>query len=183
AGRRSCVPCAALVGCGVPTARACLALHRRRLGCVGVGRLLCEKVPDAIHLHEAVAKFDRRAVRRLTEVAARWVRLFHERGVRHRDLKAANLLVGADGDLQFIDLVGVRTGRVSPHLRIRGLARLNASFISSNRVTRTDRLRFLCTYLLWGARGRAGWRDWWVQLDRATRAKVRKNEARDRPLA
>jgi hypothetical protein len=183
AALRSWVNGHALIGRGLPTPRPWLVLHRRHIGFAGVGYLLCEKVPDAIHLHEAIAKFDRRAVRRLVETLARWVRLFHERGVTHRDLKAANILIGADGDMQFIDLVGVRTGRVSRRRRIRDLARLNASFIRSNHVTRTDRLRFLRTYLLWDAGGRAGWRDWWVQIDRATRAKVRKNEARDRPLA
>ena len=37
----------------------------------------------------------------------------HERGVSHRDLKAANILVTADGECQFIDLVGARTPRRS----------------------------------------------------------------------
>ena len=66
---------------------------------------------------------------------------------------------------------------------MRDLARLSASFVGSNQVSWTDRLRFLRIYLLWDSRDRVDWRDWWIQIDQATRAKVQKNAARDRPLA
>jgi hypothetical protein len=174
----------ALIDRGLPTPRPWLVLHRRRFGLAGTGYLLCDLVPDGRDLHEAVRGSGPHEKRRLAEVLARWVRLIHERGVSHRDLKAANVLVTGDGDCQFIDLVGVRTRRVVPRaVRVRDLARLNASFVTSPLVSRTDRLRFLRTYLNWGSRGRGDWKGWWRQVFRATEAKVQRNERNNRPLA
>jgi serine/threonine protein kinase len=141
-------------------------------------------VPDARQLHDALHGLGPRQKRRLIDVLARWVRLMHERGVSHRDLKAANILITPVGQCQFIDLVGVRTRRRVPgRVRVRDLARLNASFVASPNVSRADRLRFLRTYLVWGLRGSAGWKDWWDRVRRATEAKVRRNQRRNRPLA
>jgi tRNA A-37 threonylcarbamoyl transferase component Bud32 len=174
----------ALIDRGLPTPRPWLVLHRRRCGLPGTGYLLCDLVPDSRHLHDAVRAADRVAKRQLIDRLARWVRLMHERGVSHRDLKAANILVTATGDIQFIDLVGVRTRAfVRRAVRVRDLARLNASFVASSRITRTDRLRFLRTYLNWGLQGRGFWEAWWRGVLEATRAKVRRNERNNRPLA
>jgi hypothetical protein len=38
-------------------------------------------------------------------------------------------------------------------------------------------------YLQWGLRGEAGWKIWWRQIERETRAKVARNRRRGRPLA
>ena len=73
--------------------------------------------------------------------------------------------------------------RRSQRVRVRDLTRLNASFVASPGVVATDRLRFLRVYLLWGLRGSGGWKEWWSQIDLATRDKVRKNASRNRPLA
>jgi len=173
----------ALLARGLPTPRPWLVLHQRRFGLKTAGYLLCEKVPDAIHLHAAIEKADTHCRRRLTEALARWVRLMHERSASHRDLKATNVLVTATGEVQFIDLVGARTGRVTRRLRVRDLTRLNASFVQSPHLSRTDRLRFLRIYLLWSLRGREGWKDWWRQIDEGTREKVQRNARRGRPLA
>jgi tRNA A-37 threonylcarbamoyl transferase component Bud32 len=174
----------AFIDRGLPTPRPMMVLHRRRFGLPTVGYLLCEQITDARHLDEAVRSAGRRERWRLGETLARWVRVMHERGVSNRDLKAANILVTAAGEYQFIDLVGVRTGRsVTRRIRVRDLARLNASFVASPDVTRTDRLRFLRIYLLWGRRGSAGWKDWWRQVAQETGNKVRKNSLRNRPLA
>ncbi|MBO0699042.1 MAG: hypothetical protein J2P46_11655 [Zavarzinella sp.] len=169
---------------GLPTPRPWLVFHRRRFGLRTVGYLLCEFVPDARNLHEVIAKATADEKRQLIDRLARWVRLMHDRGVSHRDLKAANILITADGDCQFIDLVGVRTRpRVSRSLRVRDLTRLNASFVGSPHVTRADRLRFLRTYMMWGLAGRGGWKDWWKAVEARTREKVRRNLERNRPLA
>jgi tRNA A-37 threonylcarbamoyl transferase component Bud32 len=174
----------ALIDRGLPTPRPWLVLHRRRFGLSGVGYLLCDLVPDARHLHDALHGLGARQKRRLIDVLARWVRLLHERGVSHRDLKAANILITPVGECQFIDLVGVRTRRRVPgRVRVRDLARLNASFVASPNLSRADRLRFLRTYLVWGLRGSAGWKDWWDRVRGATEAKVRRNQRRNRPLA
>ena len=72
---------------------------------------------------------------------------------------------------------------VPREIRVRDLARLNASFVQAPIVSRADRLRFLRTYLMWGLRKHADWADWWKQIDLATGEKVRRNERRNRPLA
>jgi tRNA A-37 threonylcarbamoyl transferase component Bud32 len=166
----------------LPTPRPWLMLYRRRLGFPTTGYLLCEAVQPARHLQDVVRSggMEKRVV---IDTLARWIRLMHERGVSNRDLKAANILVSAGGECQFIDLVGVRLRRnVRRRLRVRDLARLNASFVSVPEVSRTDRLRFLRVYLLWGLRGSAGWKEWWKEVAQATEAKVRRNALRNRPL-
>jgi len=169
---------------GLPTPRPSLMLHRKRLGFTTVGYLLCDRVENFGNLHDAIKKFDPSARWRLVETLARQVRLMHERGASHRDLKAANILVTPKADCQFIDLVGVRLRpRVSRRLRMRDLTRLNASFVNSPHVTRSDRLRFLRVYLAWGLRGKAGWKEWWKQIALATGAKVLRNAKKNRPLA
>jgi len=66
--------------------------------------------------------------------------------------------------------------------RLRNLVRLHASFHSEPMITRTDKLRFLRTYLQWGLFGRLGWKNWWRALDEATQAKVARNARNGRPL-
>jgi tRNA A-37 threonylcarbamoyl transferase component Bud32 len=167
----------------LPTPRPWLVVHRKRAGVPGVGYLLCDLVPESRHLHDAVREADPNQKRRLIDVLARWVRLMHDRGVSHRDLKAANILVTASGECQFIDLVGVRTSRrVSVDHRVRDLGRLNASFVGSPYTSRADRLPFLRTYLNWALKGPGDWKDWWRRVAAATEAKVRRNERSGRPL-
>lgn len=173
----------ALLARGLPTPRPMLFLQRRRLGLSTVGYVLFERIDDAHHLHDAVARASIE-LRRIVDQLAGWIRLMHERGISHRDLKAANILVTAEGGCQFLDLVGARIQRrVDRRTRVRDLMRLNASFLSSSKVTRSMRLRFLRTYLRWGLHGEAGWKSWWKEVAQATQEKVRRNERRNRPLA
>src|SRR5262249_2290598 len=67
--------------------------------------------------------------------------------------------------------------------KLQNLARLNASFVQSGLLTRTDRLRFLRCYLRWGLHGKADWKAWWHGIADATMAKIRRNHERGRPLA
>lgn len=174
----------ALIARGLPTPRPMLLLQRRRFGLTTVGYLLFERIDDAKHLHDAVAVADVDRLRPIVDGLAGWIRLMHERGISHRDLKAANILLTASGGCQFLDLAGVRIHRrVDWRTRVRDLMRLNASFLSSSRITRTMRLRFLRAYLSWGLHGREGWKSWWTEVNRATQEKVRQNARRNRPLA
>jgi serine/threonine protein kinase len=173
-----------LIARGLPTPRPVLFLQRRRWEFPTVGYVLFERIDDAWHLHETVARVDTDSLQQIVDLLARWIRIMHDRGISHRDLKAANILVTADGRCQFLDLDGVRIHRrVGRPTRVRDLMRLNASFLSSPRVTRTTRLRFLRTYLLWGLNGKEGWKSWWKEVDQATQQKVRQNLRRNRPLA
>jgi hypothetical protein len=174
----------------LPTARPLAVLHRRSRGLSREGYLLTEKLEGAADLHDFLAGLDalpprerRAALRRRIDQVAWLVRDLHRRRLSHRDLKAANVLV-AGASVWLIDLVGVELFRKLPHTRrVQNLTRLNASFVNSATLTRTDRLRFLRIYLEWGLRGRTGWKKWWRAVEQATRAKIRRNQRRGRPLA
>jgi hypothetical protein len=196
---------------GVPTARPLAVLHRRRAGLPYDGYLLTEKLENAVELHGFLDSLKRLPeCRRLTilreqiDQVARTIRDLHHRQLSHRDLKAANVMVrrwdappspaARPHDVQnllhrpepsvwLIDLVGVELFRRLPHGRkIQNLGRLNASFHSRSHLTRTDRLRFLLTYLRGGARGNGDWKTWWKQVERATREKIARNRRHGRPL-
>ena len=181
----------------LPTPRPLLVLHRIRKGLRHEGYLLTEKVPEALALPEAAARLLSLPVEERTRIARVWnfrlarlLRSLHLHGGSHRDLKASNLLLeGATHDLAtavpvFIDLVGARTGRpIRKARRARELARLNASFLKTPLVSRTDRLRFLKTYLLANLGKDGNWRAWWKAIQRRTARKVAKNARTGRPLA
>jgi hypothetical protein len=192
---------------GLPTPCPLVVLHRRRKGLRREGYLLVDKVPDAVDLHRAMARLQelpaatrRSELRRLIDQVTRLVRDLHDRHVSHRDLKAANILVqtrpgipegpalgpayfGSQGPLWLIDLVGVtRQRRLARSRRVQNLARLHASFCRHPAITRTDKLRFLRTYLRWGLRGRAGWKRWWQQIEEATAEKIARNRGNGRVL-
>ncbi len=178
----------------LPTPRPLLVLHRRRHGLAQEGYLLTEKVSDAEELSRHVGGLGslpdaerRRRLRGLLEQVARLVRELHRRQLGHRDLKAANVLVQRTDSgpaLWLIDLVGVTCHRaLSRRQRVRNLTRLHASFHCHPLLTRTDRLRFLRTYLGWGLYGKQGWKVWWRALGTATSRKVAKNARNGRVLS
>jgi tRNA A-37 threonylcarbamoyl transferase component Bud32 len=159
------------------------------------GYLLTEKIEGAVNLLTFVNRLGetqpghrRVLLRRLIAQVARLVCTLHQRRLSHRDLKAANLLVqgepGAeDFRIWFIDLVGVsRQRRLRRARRVQNLARLHASFHDHSQITRTDKLRFMRVYLRWGLRGKLGWKDWWLQIEEATRHKIARNLRNGRPL-
>jgi tRNA A-37 threonylcarbamoyl transferase component Bud32 len=179
----------------LPTPRPLAVFHRRRWGLPSAGYLLTEKVPDAVDLRRYLADLDTRGapsrrplLHQTLEHVARLVRELHRRQLSHRDLKAANLLISRDASagesLWLIDLVGVqRYGKLPRLRRVQNLARLHASFYDTASLTRTDKLRFLRTYLQWGLFGRTGWKRWWREINQATQAKVNRNARNGRPLA
>jgi len=134
-------------------------------------------------LTEAVEKATHQERGDLIDRLGRLLRRFHESGLKHRDLKAANLLVN-DSGIHFIDLVGVSRHSKVPFLRrVRDLARLNGSFHQSTQLSQTDKLRFLRAYLQWSLQGSEGWKAWWTALAAATREKIARNQRTGRPLA
>jgi hypothetical protein len=179
----------------LPTPRPLAVLHRRRLGLPCEGYLLTEKVRDTVELAQHVAHLEsldesvrRIPLRCLIEQLAHLVRQIHARKLSHRDLKSANILVQQSDHgspaLWLIDLVGVsRHSKLSRRRRVQNLARLNASFLSSGIVTRTEKLRFLGIYLGWNLFGKQGWKDWWRDIAAVTRRKIEQNTRNGRVLA
>lgn len=188
---------------GLPTPRPLAVWQRRRFGLHREGYLLVEKVPEAVHLVDYVEMLARRPTGERTQrlwavidQLARLIRQMHDWGLSHRDLKAANLLVSPAGSVMserglrerepgpqphkdnvwFVDLVGVRTHRHLQRMRkVRDLARLHVSFVNHPALSRSDRLRFMRTYLAWGLVGKTGWKEWWRDIDRVAREKVARN--------
>lgn len=159
----------------LPTPRPLAVFHRYRAGLPSEGYLLTELVAEPVPLDSA----EKPAARTL----ARLLRVMHDRGVSHRDLKAANVLLAHGREPVLIDLVGVRTrARLVESQRAKELARLNASFLDSPTVSRADRLRFLRAYLAAGVGFRVDWKNWWKMVSRATAAKVAKNRRNGRTL-
>jgi tRNA A-37 threonylcarbamoyl transferase component Bud32 len=198
---------------GLPTARPFAVLHRHKLGMAQEGYLITERIDHADDLHAHLRTLNLlpdtqriALLRSLIERVARTIRALHQRQISHRDLKAANILVRRwnappdepsaysqdvqnllympESSVWLIDLVGVEGFmRMARGRKVQNLTRLNASFIASKSITRTDRLRFLFTYLNCGAFGRCDWKSWWKAVERATEKKVRRNQRRRKPLS
>lgn len=184
-----------LLECGLPTARPLAVIHRRRGGLIQESYLLTDGLDDTVPLHKYVmsltklpAQARRQRLLQLVEAAAHLVQALHQRALSQRDLKAANILVRAyqppvPPELFLIDLVGMERWRKLPRSRrVQNLGRLHASFHAHPLVTRTDKLRFLRTYLGWGVHGKGGWKNWWRMIERATDDKIAQNLHRGRPL-
>jgi serine/threonine protein kinase len=186
------------------TPRPLAAFHRYRHGLPAEGYLLTEKVPGAVAIDVAISSSistgdehnqkvtadqlpaggrSTPGFAKVSIALARLLRAMHDRDVSHRDLKAANILLANGSDPMLIDLVGVRTQvRLTAAQRAKELARLNASFLNSPHVNRTDRLRFLRAYLSAGSGLGVDWKNWWEMVCRATAAKAEKNRRRKRML-
>ncbi|HEY1859113.1 MAG TPA: lipopolysaccharide kinase InaA family protein [Gemmataceae bacterium] len=192
----------------LPTPRPLAVFHRRSGGLAHEGYLVTEKIPDANNLAAYVASLSSQAdaerrslVRQRIEQLARLAVVMHDRGVCHGDLKAANVLVSSSpcrvpslkedfGPFCLIDLAGTTLGcTVEAPRRERDLTRLHASFHRKPALTRTDKLRFLRNYLrpaCFAVRRQERkrlWKVWWRAIEKATQAKIARNERNGRPLA
>ena len=182
----------ALLVRGIATARPAAAVDLRRHGTPADTLLLTEPVAGAQPLSDWLRAAPPAADRRhVVWELARMIRRMHEAGLTHRDLKAPNILIArAPASAPrpvLVDLDGLRlVRRVSARRRARDLMRLSVSLQEWGVARRTDRLRFLRTYLqrpgcpapitvLSRRRGGSGaarrLRRWWRHIARASRRK------------
>lgn len=173
----------------IPAARP-LAVLERRIGPIVLdGILITEALPGALDL-EAHLKREYavrapgewlRHKQELCGLLVREMRRLAERGFVHRDCKAQNVLIRTEPTLHlfWIDMDGIRrAGRKAPRDAMRAILRLHVSLIGLPGLTRTDRVRFLKSYLARFGSPPGDWKRVWRELASATRHKVRAKEAR-----
>jgi tRNA A-37 threonylcarbamoyl transferase component Bud32 len=155
----------ALLARGIATARPAAAVECTKDTARYETLLATEDLRDGEPLSDWLRREPPPADRRhVTWELARMVRRLHDMGFSHRDLKSPNFLVtpargpasqrgrGPRPRVFLVDLDGLRGDRrVSPHRRAQNLMRLSVSLDEWGVARRTDRLRFLRTYL--GRRG------------------------------
>ena len=179
----------ALLNRDVPAARP-LAMLERRIGPFVLDSLLItDAIGGAMELdayvqQEYAARTPRdwhRHKLQLSEQLSRRLRQFAERGFVHRDCKAQNILATAKPELRlfWIDMDGVRrVGDASLRDELKALTRLHVSLLNTPGITRTDRVRFLKTYLARFGCDAMTLRDSLKQIDRATTFKLRAKRVR-----
>ncbi len=106
----------------------------------------------------------------LVRVATLLARM-HAHGLFHGDLHPANILVEKDR-LLVVDLDSMRSVSFPGRAELKNLVRLNRDFLDTRLVTRTDRLRFLRTYLRSQADPETRLRALWQRLQTATAEKL-----------
>jgi len=189
-GKRTWKAAHALLARGVPTPEPVAYGERRRARMLResffVTRALAHAIPlSALFPEAGPGARDRYPVDKADIIrrTALLVRMMHERGIWHRDLKAGNILAepmpGSGMQLYLTDLDGIRVkNTVRPAGRIRDLARLHRSLITSPALSVRDRHCFMQWYLGAGNRGDKNLRSYWEAIRRETTkklAKVKKN--------
>ena len=155
---------------GIPVALPLAYLERRRCGILLESYILTRAESGEV-LRDIFRRYDKHGYhfqekRILLEALARLINKLHRTGVAHRDLKATNFIVrGSQAvgyKLYIVDFDGIDLGVFSRSKRIKNLARLAQECQRHTCFTRSDRLRFLTTYL--GALDKSGWKWVWSRV-------------------
>ncbi len=178
----------------LPVAQPLAVIERYALGIIRTDSLgFTDFIPDAVDLEAFLARDvasmalqeQRRAKDAIIESLVQLLRLFHDRGFTHRDLKAPNLMVSWQAPyrgrplLTFIDMDGIsHVRRPTERQKTRAFVRLAVSLLNSPCCTRTDRLRFLKRLMSGIGRSPAGWKETWQALDVLATRKQRHKESR-----
>jgi serine/threonine protein kinase len=157
---------------GIPVALPLLYLERRGLGILRESYFFTA-ARSGVTVRDIFRGYDKLGYRFhekriLLDQLARLLRTMHARGVAHRDLKGSNIMAqatpGGTYDLSIVDFDGIRLGPVSQRRRIKNLARAAVECHRHSCFTRTDRLRFLKTYL--GSQEVKRWKPLWLSVTR-----------------
>jgi hypothetical protein len=147
-----------------------IAYLERRHGRFSLESYLVSKTVDGRSLPEIMARrtCEFSGKRDLIDDLARYLARMHAHQVANRDLNGDKLIVSRKGSkrhvFSMVDFDGVDIGPVSWRTRVKNLTRLEREFCGSAATTRTDRLRFLRTYL--GPRFGDQWKKFWRGVSR-----------------
>jgi len=174
---------------GLAVALPLAALERRIGPYLADSILITEQIQPAInlktfwinHLGRISPRRRRTAKLVLIRQLADLLRKMHQLNFVHRDLKASNIMIKnppmeledrrqlKDVTIVLVDLDGLSLKRrVGTADRLRSLVRLNASAQECPYITRTDRLRFLKSYLTYYGSGKPQWKQLWKGIERLT---------------
>ncbi|TVM00064.1 MAG: hypothetical protein CV087_15520 [Candidatus Brocadia sp. WS118] len=156
----------------VPSAEVVAVIKRRLWGLFYKADFISREIPDAVDLIQLITEsslmFIKRFKKPIILVLVRLLRNMHDAGIFHADLHLKNILVKRNGTGEFrayiIDLdKSVVTGKLDIDKRMENLLRLDRSieklrWLSSRTntslhqkvaiISRTDKIRFLRSYLL-----------------------------------
>jgi tRNA A-37 threonylcarbamoyl transferase component Bud32 len=114
--------------------------------------------------------------------AARYVKTIHDLHIGHGDLKAKHILLKLNDGKYFFSLLDLDSLKIKKSLgqkeRVRDLARLNASFLDTRVLSKSNRLRFLTTYLSETSQPDSVKRFYWEEIKAATQITLRKSKKR-----
>lgn len=145
-------------------------------------------IPEALQLDQWVDRHggDFVPLSQMVKKVARLIRRLHQRGLQHRDLKAANILVDGEGQPWFVDLAGVGfspSGAKDKKAKaLRDLGRIATSFWNNSKISNGLRLRFLKTYLWSLSDFGLDWKELWRSLRQTAEQRTQKNLEKGRPL-
>lgn len=164
----------------IPTPRPLLFLEKKRFSFILESCFVTEPLSGALTLEAYMNRVFKTlpvaAKRQALRESALQVRRMHDNGIRHRDLKATNILVSRDAPFKiwFADLDAIA---VSDELSLsdcsKELARLNCSFLDRSVLSAPERLFFLKAYL--GREKRETLKKRWNSVNFFTRLKLKKS--------
>lgn len=171
---------------GISIAKPYAFVEQRRHGQLLHSYMFMEYLKDTSQLGEFWQTATQVQQRETTLQLAAMIKRMHRYNMSHRDLKATNILVREHGDdttsLFLIDFRGVTFSHwLGRTRRMKDLARLALSAVTSLHVSRTVLLRFLRCYL--PANEQASWRRYWCEIARLMQLKIRQNAKRRRELS
>ncbi len=114
---------------------------------------------------------------------AKSVRILHQRGIYNRDMKAANVMVDSQNEINWVDLGGMGHLIKTDSMRSsKDLSRLAGSFWDSPHITHSDRLRFLKGFLTANQYSSNGWKRHWLLIQDLSSQRIRARIKAGRPL-